>query len=65
MTSEMYVVTEVTDDSARGMSVRTFGPFADLSAAEQERRSLHMNYVLKDLWRKPRTFVSRVEMSIE
>jgi hypothetical protein len=65
MTSEMYVVTEVTDDSTRGMSVRTFGPFADFSAAEQERRSLHMNYVLKDLWRKPRTFVSRVEMSIE
>jgi hypothetical protein len=65
MTSEMYVVTEVTEDSIRGMSVRTFGPFAGLSVAEQERRSLHMNYVLKDLWRKPRTFVSRVEMSIE
>ncbi len=64
MTSEMYVVTEVTDDPYHGMSVRTFGPF-DAEQAEQERRSLHMSYVLKDLWRNPRTFVSRVEMSIE
>lgn len=57
----MWTVVEVHDDSARGMSVRTFGLYDDPEQAERERRDLHMGYVLKQMYRPPRTFVTRVE----
>jgi hypothetical protein len=56
------MVTEVTDDSYRGMSVRTFGPYGSPEQAEQERRSRHLGNLLKASSRPlPRTFVSRAE----
>jgi len=35
-----YVVTQVTEDLARGTTVETFGPFSDHDSADRYRRQL-------------------------
>jgi hypothetical protein len=58
-----FAVVEVHDDPVRGMSVRTFGPYATAEQAERERRSRHMaHWMAAPSWQRlPHTFVTKIE----
>lgn len=59
-----YVVIEMEMLAARPDRVRALGLYATKHQAEQARRRLHLDNVLKNSWSPPRTFVAEIEGAI-
>lgn len=54
----MYAIAEVDPTN---MTVRLYGPYETEEAAERARRDRHMDFVLANTWKPPRSIVKELE----